>query len=126
MGQHPLKDVQYQLIPLRSIGELGVDMEVNEDETVLQAAFRQGITLMHGCKEGQCSSCKSVLLDGEAEHEDFSTFALSETEQEEGKVLFNRKIDHCLRRILCRLRLVHETPKPGRKTQGNTGGHRMR
>lgn len=69
---------------------MGVDMEVEEGETVLQAAFRQGITLMHGCKEGQCSACKSVLLDGDAEHEDFSTFALSETEQEEGKVLLCR------------------------------------
>ena len=56
---------------------IGVDMDVEEGETVLQAAFRQGITLMHGCKEGQCSACKSVLLDGDAEHEDFSTFALS-------------------------------------------------
>ena len=69
---------------------IGVDMVVNEDETVLQAAFRQGITLMHGCKEGQCSSCKSVLLDGDAEHGDFSTFALSESEQSEGKVLLCR------------------------------------
>jgi propane monooxygenase reductase subunit len=69
---------------------IGVDMTVNEDETVLQAAFRQGITLMHGCKEGQCSSCKSLLLDGDAEHGDFSTFALSETEQADGKVLLCR------------------------------------
>ena len=69
---------------------IGVDMNVEEDETVLEAAFRQGITLMHGCKEGQCSACKSVLLDGDAEHEDFSTFALSEPEQEEGKVLLCR------------------------------------
>jgi len=69
---------------------VGVDMEVEEGETVLQAAFRQGIMLMHGCKEGQCSSCKSVLVDGDAEHLDFSTFALSETEQEEGRVLLCR------------------------------------
>lgn len=69
---------------------VGVEMEVEEGETVLQAAFRQGIMLMHGCKEGQCSSCKSVLLDGDAEHLDFSTFALSESEQEEGHVLLCR------------------------------------
>jgi propane monooxygenase reductase subunit len=69
---------------------IGVDMDVEEGETVLDAAFRQGITLMHGCKEGQCSACKSVLLDGDAEHEDFSTFALSEPEQGEGKVLLCR------------------------------------
>lgn len=69
---------------------MGVEMAVEEHETVLQAAFRQGITLMHGCKEGQCSACKSVLLDGEAEHGDFSTFALSESEQADGKVLLCR------------------------------------
>ena len=69
---------------------VGVDMEVEEDETVLEAAFRQGIMLMHGCKEGQCSACKSVLLDGDAEHEDYSTFALSDIEREEGQVLLCR------------------------------------
>ncbi len=67
-----------------------IEMTVEEDETVLQAAFRQGITLMHGCKEGQCASCKSILLEGDAEHLDFSTFALSEPEQEEGHVLLCR------------------------------------
>ena len=35
---------------------VGVEMEVEEGETVLNAAFRQGISLMHGCKEGQCGS----------------------------------------------------------------------
>ena len=65
-------------------------MEVEENETVLQAAFRQGIMLMHGCKEGQCSACKSILLDGDAEHEDYSTFALSDMEREEGQVLLCR------------------------------------
>lgn len=69
---------------------VGIDMEVEEGETVLSAAFRQGIMLMHGCKEGQCASCKSVLIEGDAEHLDFSTFALSEPEQEEGHVLLCR------------------------------------
>ena len=40
---------------------VGLEMEVEEGETVLNAAFRQGIALMHGCKEGQCGSCKSRL-----------------------------------------------------------------
>ena len=65
-------------------------MEVEEDETVLDAAFRQGIMLMHGCKEGQCSACKSILIEGDAEHEDYSTFALSDMEKEEGQVLLCR------------------------------------
>ena len=46
---------------------VGIEMEADEDETVLDAAFRQGIMLMHGCKEGQCSACKSFLLDGDVD-----------------------------------------------------------
>src|SRR5881392_2837968 len=46
---------------------VGIEIEVDESETILNAAFRQGIMLMHGCKEGQCSACKSFILDGEVE-----------------------------------------------------------
>src|SRR6478752_4325234 len=55
---------------------VGIEMEADEDETILTAAFRQGIMLMHGCKEGQCSACKSFLLDGEVDLDRYSTFAL--------------------------------------------------
>jgi propane monooxygenase reductase subunit len=69
---------------------LGIEMEVEEGETVLDAAFRQGISLMHGCKEGQCGSCKSRLLDGDIEMMKYSTFALPEYESETGHVLLCR------------------------------------
>src|SRR3954453_18126084 len=69
---------------------VGIDFEVDEDETVLHAAFRQGLQLMHGCKEGQCSSCKSFLLDGEVDLDRYSTFALNDFEQEEGWTLLCR------------------------------------
>ena len=55
---------------------VGVEMEVEEGEVVLNAAFRQGIMLMHGCKEGQCASCKSILLEGDVDLLKYSTFAL--------------------------------------------------
>src|SRR5258707_12207635 len=67
-----------------------IDIEVNEDETVLNAAFRQGVSLTHGCREGQCSACKSFLLDGDIEMEKYSTFALPEYESDEGYVLLCR------------------------------------
>ena len=67
-----------------------IEIEVFEDETVLEAAFRQGILLAHGCKEGQCSACKSFLLAGEVELERYSTFALADYEQEEGYTLLCR------------------------------------
>ena len=69
---------------------VNIEIEVNEDETVLNAAFRQGVSLTHGCREGQCSACKSFLLDGDIEMERYSTFALPEYESEEGFVLLCR------------------------------------
>jgi propane monooxygenase reductase component len=69
---------------------VGIEMEVEEGETVLDAAFRQGISLMHGCKEGQCGSCKSKLIDGDIELLKYSTFALPDYESETGHVLLCR------------------------------------
>ena len=69
---------------------VGVEMEVEEGEIVLHAAFRQGIMLMHGCKEGQCSSCKSILLDGDIDLLKYSTFALPDYERTEDYVLLCR------------------------------------
>src|SRR4051794_6743646 len=69
---------------------LGIEMEVDEDETILNAAFRQGLMLMHGCKEGQCSACKSFLLDGDVDLDRYSTFALPDFEEAEGWTLLCR------------------------------------
>src|SRR3981189_286790 len=69
---------------------VGIEFEVDEDETVLNGAFRQGLMLMHGCKEGQCGSCKSFLLDGEVDLDRYSTFALPDFEEEEGWTLLCR------------------------------------
>ena len=69
---------------------VGVEMEVEEGEIVLEAAFRQGIMLMHGCKEGQCSSCKAVLIDGDIDLLKYSTFALPDYERDEDHVLLCR------------------------------------
>jgi propane monooxygenase reductase subunit len=71
---------------------VGIEIEVEEDETVLEAAFRQGVSLMHGCKEGQCASCKSVLCHGDVELLKYSTFALSDAEREQDRVLLCRTI----------------------------------
>src|SRR3954462_13567279 len=69
---------------------VGIEFEVDEEETVLRAAFRQGLQLMHGCKEGQCSACKSFLLDGEVDLDRYSTFALPDFEEQEGWTLLCR------------------------------------
>jgi propane monooxygenase reductase subunit len=70
---------------------VGIEIEVGEEQTILRAAFEQGVMLMHGCKEGQCSSCKSFVLDGDdIELEKYSTFALPDYEREEGYTLLCR------------------------------------
>jgi propane monooxygenase reductase subunit len=70
---------------------VGIDIEVAEDQTILRAAGEQGIMLMHGCKEGQCSACKSFVLEGDdIELEKYSTFALPDFELEEGYTLLCR------------------------------------
>jgi propane monooxygenase reductase subunit len=46
--------------------------------------------LMHGCKEGQCSACKSFLLDGDVDLDKYSTFALPDFEEAEGWTLLCR------------------------------------
>jgi len=73
-----------------SFEPVDLEMEVGEDEKILDAAFRQGIHLMHGCREGQCSACKSYVLDGEIQMERYSTFACNDAEVEEGYVLLCR------------------------------------
>jgi propane monooxygenase reductase subunit len=69
---------------------VGIEFDVDEDETVLNGAFRQGLMLMHGCKEGQCAACKSFLLDGDVDLERYSTFALPDFEEAEGWTLLCR------------------------------------
>lgn len=68
----------------------GVEMEVEEGEWVLDAAFRQGIALPHGCREGRCSSCKCIVVEGDVEVEGHSTFALPDHERDAGQVLLCR------------------------------------
>lgn len=69
---------------------MGIEMEVEEGETVLDAAFRQGIAVPHGCKEGQCSSCKSKLIDGDIDLLKYSTFALPDHERDDNHILLCR------------------------------------
>jgi len=70
---------------------VGIEIEVDENQNILRAAAEQGVQLMHGCKEGQCSACKSLVLEGDdIELEKYSTFALPDYERDEGMTLLCR------------------------------------
>ncbi len=64
-----------------------ITIDVDQDENILGAAFRQGLMLAHGCKAGQCSACKAYLIEGDTDLAKYSTFALSDTEREDGYTL---------------------------------------
>jgi propane monooxygenase reductase subunit len=69
---------------------IGEEIECAPDETVLDAAFRQGLNLVYGCREGQCSACKCFLMEGEVALKRYSNFALSDSEQSGGYSLMCR------------------------------------
>ena len=69
---------------------IGEEIDCDEEEAVLDAAFRHGYNLVYGCREGQCSACKAYLLEGEVVLKPYSTFALSESEEANGYTLLCR------------------------------------
>jgi propane monooxygenase reductase subunit len=76
--------------PQISFEPIGVQIDCDEDENVLEAAFRQGWNLVHGCREGQCTACKSFILEGDVSLQPYSTHALSESEEAQGYTLLCR------------------------------------
>ncbi len=73
----------YQL----TIDPIGETIEVEEDQTLLDACLRNGVWLPHACGHGLCGTCKVDLVDGELDHGGASPFALMDFERQEGKAL---------------------------------------
>lgn len=70
-----------------TIEPVGQTIEVDEDQTILDAALRAGIWLPHACCHGLCATCKIQVTDGEVDHGEASSFALMDFERDEGKAL---------------------------------------
>lgn len=66
----------------------GKQFSVNPDETLLEAALRQGINLPYGCKNGACGSCKGKIVEGHVSHGQHSESALSKADETTGSILF--------------------------------------
>ncbi|HLY68654.1 MAG TPA: 1,2-phenylacetyl-CoA epoxidase subunit PaaE [Puia sp.] len=56
-----------------------------DDETILNAALKQGVDLPFACKGGVCSTCRAKLIEGEVEME--HNYALEPDELEKGFIL---------------------------------------
>lgn len=70
-----------------TIEPLGQTIEIEDGQTILDAALRAGIYLPHACCHGLCATCKVQVIDGEVDHGEASTFALMDFEREEQKCL---------------------------------------
>lgn len=70
-----------------TIEPLGQTIEVEEGQTLLDAALRAGIYLPHACCHGLCATCKVQVVEGEVEQGEASSFALMDFEAEENKCL---------------------------------------
>lgn len=66
---------------------LGATIEVEDGQTILDAALRQGIYIPHACGHGLCGTCKIEVLEGEVDHGAANPFALMDFERDEGKTL---------------------------------------
>ena len=61
---------------------------VQGDETILDAALREGFVISYGCRNGACGTCKGRLLEGEVDYGTYQETALPEAEKRLGMALF--------------------------------------
>lgn len=60
---------------------------IQENETILEAAIRAGVSLNYGCSSGTCGLCKAHLRSGEVEEIKMREFVIPESEKLQGHIL---------------------------------------
>ena len=66
----------------------GHTLAAETDESILEAALRQGLTLPYGCRDGACGACRGKVLSGEVDHGKSMAHALTDADRSEGFALF--------------------------------------
>jgi CDP-4-dehydro-6-deoxyglucose reductase len=85
-----------------TIQSSGHAFTVNDGETVLAAALREGIVIAYGCRSGVCGTCKGKLVDGSVDYGTYQEHAMSEQERRAGMALFCQARPHSDLLIQCR------------------------
>jgi len=65
----------------------GKQFQVEQNETVLQAALRHGRVFPYSCRDGACGSCKADLIQGRVDYGQVQAQVLTDEEKADGKVL---------------------------------------
>ena len=66
----------------------GHEFTAEDNETILEAALRQGIGLPYGCRNGACGKCAGTVLSGKVEYDTDALRASAKKEFEDGKTIF--------------------------------------
>jgi CDP-4-dehydro-6-deoxyglucose reductase, E3 len=61
---------------------------LQEGETLLEGALREGYGLPYGCRSGACGTCKGRILAGTVDYGSYQPGTLTEEEKAQGKALF--------------------------------------
>ncbi len=62
--------------------------ETQDEETVLEAALREGFVIAYGCRNGACGTCKGKVLEGTVDYGVYQETALPESDKAQGYALF--------------------------------------
>jgi len=65
----------------------GHEFDIEEGQSVLDAALNHGLSLPYGCRNGACGSCAGQIISGEVDYADRNTSCLSDDDKAAGKVL---------------------------------------
>lgn len=65
----------------------GDTITVEDGQSILDACLRQGVWLPHACGHGRCGTCKVTVTSGAVDHGHASSFALLDSERQDGMTL---------------------------------------
>lgn len=84
VAEHEGEPMSYQV----TVQPSGRQFVAEADETILDAALRQGLTMPYGCKDGACGACKGHVQSGSVDHGKAQAHALKDEEKAAGMALY--------------------------------------
>ncbi len=82
-------------------------IEINENETIFDAADRQGVELPHGCLSGSCGACRVFVLEGDENFKDPSYVEQNTIENIKDHMKLNSSNDKERKiRLTCRAKVL--------------------
>lgn len=75
------------MAPNVTIQPSGHEFPVEGNETLLEAALRNGVSLNYGCSNGTCGDCKARLLSGDVRKVHAHDYVLKQAEKDAGVIL---------------------------------------